>query len=133
MVFFTLTRNYFQWHYTLAFIDIFHIWRNITNFLFNFFSIPILIRTFFSPWRRLHADRETEGFDLVDSLSTGLVNLIMRIVGALMRSMLIVIGLCAVVVAIVGGIIFFILWTVAPIIIVLLCAAGIHLLFFNKI
>ena len=129
MVLITLTKNYFQWHYTLAFVDIFHIWRNITTFLFYFFSIPILIRTFFSPWKRLHADRETEGFDLVDSLSTGFVNLIMRFVGALMRSMLIIIGLCTVVAAIVGGIIFFVLWIFAPIIIVLLCAAGIHLLF----
>ena len=128
MVIFTLIRNYFQWHYTLAFVDIFHIWRNITNFLFNFFSIPILIRTFFSPWRRLHADRETEGFDLVDSLSTSFVNLIMRIVGALMRSMLIIVGLFAVTVSIVGGIIFFIIWTFMPVIIIVLCAAGIHLL-----
>ena len=129
MVFITLTRNYFQWHYTLAFVDIFHIWRNITTFLFNFFSIQILVKTFFSPWRRLHADRETEGFDLIDLLSTSFVNLTMRIVGALMRSMLIVIGLCAVTAAIVGGIIFFVFWILTPIIIVLLCAAGIHLLF----
>ena len=129
MIFITLTRNYFQWHYTLAFVDIFHIWRNITTFLFNFFSIQILVKTFFSPWRRLHADRETEGFDLIDLLSTSFVNLTMRIVGALMRSMLIVIGLCAVTAAIVGGIIFFVFWILTPIIIVLLCAAGIHLLF----
>ncbi len=129
MIFITLTRNYFQWHYTLAFVDIFHIWRNITTFLFNFFSIQILVKTFFSPWRRLHADRETEGFDLIDLLSTSFVNLTMRIVGALMRSMLIVIGLCAVTAVIVGGIIFFVFWILTPIIIVLLCAAGIHLLF----
>lgn len=129
MVFITLGLNYFQWHYTLAYVDIFHIWRNITAFLFNFFSIPILVRTFFAPWKRLQAERETKGFDLIDSLSTGFINLIMRIVGAMMRTVLIVVGLCVVVIAIIVGIIFFILWMLAPIIIVLLCVAGIHLLF----
>lgn len=129
MVLITLGRNYFQWHYTLAFVDIFHIWRNITIFLFNFFSIPILVRTLFSPWRRLQAERETQGFDLIDSLSTGFINLIMRIVGAMMRSVLIVAGLIVVSLEIIAGIIFLLLWTFAPIIVILLLTAGTHLLF----
>jgi len=129
MVLGTLGKNYFQWHYSRAFSDIFNIWKNITTFLFNFFSIPILVKTFFSPWKRLQAEREREGFDLFDSMSTAFVNLIMRIVGMMMRTVLIFFGLCAIAVSVVGGIIFFVLWTFAPFLVVLLCAAGTFLLF----
>ena len=127
MVIITLTMNYFKWHYALAFVDIFHIWVNMTTFVFNFFSIPIMVRTFFSPWKRLRANRETQSFDLFDLLSTHFVNLIMRIVGAMMRAVLIIIGLLAVIFAIVGGFVFLVVWIFMPLIVILLCAAGTHL------
>ena len=131
MVLMILIKNYFKWHYSLAFVDIFHIWRDMTLFVFNFFSISTLMRTFFSPWKRLYAQRNTKGFDVFDMVSTHFVNMVMRVVGALMRSVLIVVGLLTIGVVVIGGVIFFIGWMVMPFLIVFLCVAGIHLLLFK--
>lgn len=124
-------RDYLRWHYARAFSDIFTIWRNITHFLFHFFSISMLARTLFSPWKRIEADRETQGFDPKDYLSTLLVNLIMRLVGAVMRSVLIAIGLAFVGLSVVAGLLFFAVWAILPFLIGVIVAAGVTLVIFG--
>ena len=131
MTFWVIFRDYLSWHYTRAYSDIFHIWRNLTYFIFHFFSIPILLRTLFSPWKRVVAERETRGFDLKDYLSTKLVNLIMSLVGAVMRLVLIAIGLVCTGVVVVGGLIFFVLWSILPLVVLSLISAGITLIIFK--
>ena len=130
MVFTTVLRDYFCWHYSRAFVDIFHIWQNMTRFVFHFFSIFALFRTLFQPWKRIEAERETRGFDLGDYLSTKMVNLMMRLVGFIMRLILITIGFAFVAVVVVVGIQFFILWAVLPAVVLFVGIAGFHLILF---
>jgi len=131
MVLTTLTKNYFCWHYTLAFVDILSIWRNITVFIYHFFSIPVLAQTFFAPWKRIHADRETKGLDLADVASTYFVNFVMRILGALIRSIIIAIGMITLSFVIIAGLVFFIFWILMPFTAVLFLAAGVYLILFK--
>lgn len=128
MLFVTVLQDYLLWHYTRAFRDIFNIWRNLTYFVFHFFSIPLLLRTFFAPWKRIEAERETVGLDLKDYFSTKLVNLIMRVVGATMRTILIMIGLACTGAVVVAGLIFFVIWPLVPLLIVVFIVAGITLI-----
>ena len=116
-----------MWHYTRAFKDIFTIWRDLTYFVFHFFSIPILLRTFFAPWKRIEAQRETAGLDLKDYFSTKLVNLILRLVGAFLRTVLIAIGLMCTGTIVVLGLGFLVVWPFLPFIIVMFISAGITL------
>jgi hypothetical protein len=131
MILFTVFRDYLTWHYSRAFSDIFAIWRNITHFIFHFFSIPLLFRTLFAPWKRIEAVRETEGLNLGDFLATKIVNLIMRLVGAMMRTILIAVGLAVTGSVVVAGCFFFAAWTLLPVAVVVLVLAGAHLLIFG--
>jgi hypothetical protein len=124
-------QNYLVWHYTRAYGDILHIWRNLVYFLFNFFSTPMMFRTLFAPWKRIQAEREKQGFDLADYLSTKIVNVLMRLVGFFMRSILIAISFAVLGCAVVLGLAFFVLWTFLPILVFVVLSAGLTLLFLN--
>ncbi|MCK5095859.1 MAG: hypothetical protein KAR24_00735 [Candidatus Pacebacteria bacterium] len=130
MIFTIILRDYFRWHYSKAFVDIFHIWRNITHFVFHFFSISALFRTLFQPWKRIEAQRETRGFDIGDYLSTKMVNLMMRLVGFVMRLMLITIGFIFIMIVVIVGIQFLVVWAVLPAVVLFVGVAGLHLIFF---
>ncbi|MCK5026992.1 MAG: hypothetical protein KAS07_01095 [Candidatus Pacebacteria bacterium] len=131
MALFIVLRDYVCWHYSRAFSDIFHIWSNITHFVFHFFSIPLLLRTFFAPWKRIEATRETQGLNISDYISTKLVNTIMRLIGASMRAVLIFIGLVVVATVVIAGMIFFVLWVLLPIIVLIFAGAGIQVMIFG--
>lgn len=129
MVGLLIIRDYIVWHYSRALIDIFVIWRNVTRFVFHFFSIPLLLRSLFQPWKKVAAKRESTGFDPQDWIETVMVNTVMRIVGAIMRLLLIVFGLLCVGAIVLIGLQFFVLWVVLPFTLLLLLSSGITLLF----
>jgi hypothetical protein len=68
------------------------IWNNYFIFARNLFSFTLLLKTFFSPWRR-YRWRYPRGFDLGEVLSTFISNVFSRIIGAMMRVVLIFAGI----------------------------------------
>ncbi|KKT09578.1 MAG: hypothetical protein UV88_C0007G0013 [Parcubacteria group bacterium GW2011_GWA1_43_21] len=50
----TVLINYLVWHYSTAVLSLFGLYRNLFVFFSNFFSLPILIRTWFSLYRSAH-------------------------------------------------------------------------------
>lgn len=125
-----LTESYFAWHYGRAFIDMFHIWMNFLWFIFNFFSISALINTFFDPWKRM-GESYPKGFDIAGVVSTLVVNLLMRVVGIMVRLIVLSIGLAFAVVIFVAGITVGILWALMPVVFVALVILGIHLFYYG--
>lgn len=119
---------YFFWHYTLAFADIVRIWRNFLWFFYNFFSIGLLSKTFFSPLERLQ-EKYAGDFDIAEFISTIAVNVIMRIVGAILRFFIILVGLVTLLATLAFGIIFFLLWLILPAIVPVLFFWGFVVLF----
>jgi len=111
--------HYLHWHYTKAFGEIFGLWRNILWFIKEFFSFSLLLKTFFSPWKRLHE----KGSGGIGGFFEGLiVTFIMRIIGVGMRTVVLLVGTIVMIVAFFGGIIFLGLWPILPI---LLLATGV--------
>jgi len=104
---------YISWHYTLAIKNILNIWKNFLWFIFNFFSIPTLLKTFFAPFQRLQ-ERYRGGLDIEDLLSTVFINTLMRIVGMIFRSILIVLGLISYLAMVVVGVSFLLIWILLP-------------------
>jgi len=123
-----LLLHYVKWHYFDASRDILKGWGNILWFNFNYFSVPLLLQTFFAPWRRITWDYG-RGFDLGRYLFTFASNLISRILGAILRSFLIITGLTAQLTLLFIGSCLFLFWLALPAIIAAAFTYGIFLLF----
>jgi len=128
MQWFLILPGYFFWHYTLAFRDIWYLWMNAFFAVNRFFSIPLLLSTLWSPWKRVI---ETEGrkFDLEDWAERKVVNLMSRLVGAMVRIPVIIIGLLCMILVLALGIGLYIFWMIAPVGIAVIFLSGVYLLF----
>jgi len=110
---------YLAWHYTRAIREFFTIWGNFIWFTYHYFSITILFKTLFSPFKKL---KEYSG----NVLNPGsffealVVNTVMRFVGLLLRSIIISAGMLAVSIVILLGLVSFVIWLVIPFVIVFL-------------
>ena len=94
------------------------VWKNYLMFATNYFSVTLLLKTFFSPWRRYNWIYP-KGFNIVEFFNTLVSNIFSRILGAMMRTALIIVGIIfQLFVIIVGGIIF-LGWILMPFLIVL--------------
>lgn len=89
------------------------VWKNFLLFGLNYFSISLLLRTFFSPWHR-YTTPYGKGFDFGRWSEAFLSNLIFRILGALTRSVFIFIGLLAEVFILCFGFLVLFLWLFLP-------------------
>lgn len=130
MRFFLVFSHYLKWHYTRALRDLTRIYRNFIVFVFNFFSVPVLVRSYFAPWRRLGEEYPpTMIIDPFNYFSVFLVNLIMRLVGVIMRTIVIVLGMTMTLLLVFSYPLVLFLWLILPLIIVIIFLIGLGLLF----
>ena len=86
-------------------------------FAINFFSVPLLLKTFFAPWRR-YKWRYPKGFDVLEFFNTLISNTFSRILGAIVRVVLIIIGALFQFFVAITGLVIFIGWIIIPFIII---------------
>ena len=118
MPYFLIIPNYLAWHYGEAYRDIIRLWTNFLWFFGNFFSLTLLIKTFFAPWKRIKEGRGAR-FSLKNIAEAVVTNTVMRLVGALMRSAVILVGSIAVLAVFWLGILLIAVWTLLPLLLVL--------------
>ncbi len=123
-----LTLRYFTWHYTLSIAQIFVIFGNLFWFLVDFFSISIIFKTLFSPWKRM-GETYKEGFNPEANLAALIVNLIMRITGFIFRIIILVVALISILLFVLVSLAVLILWLLWPFILLSLLITGFMLLF----
>lgn len=92
---------------------LFEVWVNYFNFASNLFSLTLLLKTFFSPWRKYNWGYP-KGFSLVEFFNTLISNTFSRIIGALMRIVLIVAGIAFQIFVAVAGLIILVGWFLLP-------------------
>lgn len=127
MLFLSIVHHYLLWHYSRAYMEIFHVWLNLLWFVVHFFSIPQLMRSWFSPWKRMTEKRERK-WDLEDLAGFIIVNIISRIIGFILRTIVIILGLACLFITVAGGFIVYIFWVAAPLAIIAMIWFGITLL-----
>ncbi|MDO8436085.1 MAG: hypothetical protein Q7S82_01695 [bacterium] len=110
--------QYFEWHFFEMPKNILKAWRNFLLFNLNYFSITLLLKTLFLPWRR-EILAYPRGFDVWQYLEVFFLNLISRLLGAIVRIVLIIFGIFVELLMVISGIIIFLSWLVLPIIIIL--------------
>ncbi len=119
--------DYVRWHYTRAFRDIGATWLNIAWFVTHFFSMPLLLRTFFSPWKRVTEEYHKKGIEAL--ASTFLVNTLSRLIGICVRLVILVMGVATLLITVLGLIVFLVVWIVLPLVSVMSLIGGLKLLF----
>jgi hypothetical protein len=119
---------YLKWHYSDRVKAILRGWRDFLKFNFYYFSVPLLLKTLFSPWRK-YRWAYGNALDFKVNVEVFLSNLISRALGAIVRSFLIIIGLATEAAILVFGIMAVFLWTTLPFLVLLVFAFGIRLLF----
>jgi hypothetical protein len=105
--------QYFSWHFWGMPVNILKAWKNFLRFNLNYFSVPLLLKTLFSPWRRYKVSYG-RGFDVGRCLEAAFSNLIFRIIGAILRSFLIIVGILAEILILFAGVVVFISWLILP-------------------
>ncbi len=122
-----LALYYIKWHYSRAIFDLIGIIRNFLWFFYNFFSIRLLLKTFFKPFRRL-GENYNKGLDLQAMAESFIINTLMRFVGMLLRLTLITIGILCMLFTVLFGIFFLTAWILSPVLVLFLILFGIKLI-----
>ncbi|MFH1170072.1 MAG: hypothetical protein V1704_00690 [Candidatus Vogelbacteria bacterium] len=128
MKFFALLGHYLTWHYTTGLLDCLRLLANFLWFVYHFFSVPVIARTLFSPWRRLD-EAYRGGFDPQRALETFIVNLLMRVFGFVVRMIFLLVALVVLAAVFVLGLLIILIFFLAPVIIIGSFALGFYLLF----
>ena len=113
-----------MWHFWEIPKSLFDIWKNYITFATNYFSLSLLLSTLFSPWRR-NAWRFPKIFDIQEYANVVISNVFSRIIGFILRIVLIITGAIFQVIVLIAGILVIIFWLLIPFIIIF----GIAILF----
>ena len=105
--------QYLAWHFFDTPKGIFRAWQNCLKFNLNHWSVPLLLKTWFSPWRR-YKSSYGKGFSFTKYFEIFTFNMTSRVIGAIMRSVLIVIGLLMEVLVFLPGAAVLLIWLILP-------------------
>jgi len=112
-------RNIFSswllWHYVVALKEIYQRWRDFLRFSLDYFSIPFLLKTIFSPWRKYKVSYG-KGFDIAKILEAFGFNAFSRLLGVVIRTTVIFIGLLTEILIVFFGIFIIFSWILLPLI-----------------
>lgn len=114
------------WYYTGAFRALLALWLNATWFVVHFFSIPLLFKTLFAPWKRMTDVYERRGLEAL--FATLIMNTMSRVTGALIRLTVIIFGLVMLIFGVVGLIAALVIWVCLPVLAVAASVYGVMLL-----
>ncbi len=115
--------NFFSWYYNEGLPELLEIWKNFLNFSLHYFSISEMLITLFSPWRKDVVSGNWSGFHPLRRIELVASNAFSRLIGAVIRLIMITFGLSVYLLVLFFGLIFAIFWISAPL------ALGILLLY----
>ncbi len=124
----SLLPYYFAWHYSRGLRSSLKIIENLLWFVGHLFSIPLLLRTLFSPWQRMQEERPP-GLSFENIIGTFALNIVLRFAGGVIRLMIVGAGLFFMAVILAGGALFIALWLAFPVCVLFFFILGIALLF----
>lgn len=106
--------EFLAWFYTKGIDYYLKSWSISLNWILHYFSLGLLLKTLFSPWKRLIDVDKSPGFNFQKKFETFTFNLVSRGIGAVVRLTLFWVGIIFIVVASFGGAIGFVFWLILP-------------------
>jgi len=110
--------DFLFWYYITVPKNIITAWINFLKFNLRYFSISLLLKTFICHWRQYKWDYP-RGFDLYKYAEVFISNLISRILGMVMKTILIFIGLLSEIFILIIGALILITWLALPTILII--------------
>ena len=101
--------KFFSWYFTDLGFQIFKVWKGFLVYNLNYFSVPTLLKTFFSHWHRYYSPY-SKVFDLWVNFESFVFNMMSRIIGAILRTFLIIIGIVLEVFILIAGFLILLFW-----------------------
>ncbi len=108
---------YLQWHFIDQPKAISKAWKNFLLFNLNYWSIPLLLKTLFSYWRR-YRYFYGKGFDLKRYFEVWTFNMMSRFMGTITRIVFIFLGILTEILISIIGLAAFLFWLVLPILLI---------------
>lgn len=108
----------FYWWYVLKPKELLAIFEKLLKKELSFFSMDLLLKTLFLPWKR--DEINTDNMSLQDKGRVFLMNLVSRLVGAVVRSGTIAVGISALVATMLGAFVLMTVFLALPILSVVL-------------
>jgi len=105
------------WHFNEMPRFLLGVWKNYILFALNYFSLPILLKSLFAPWRRYRWSYP-KGFNIGEFFGTLISNIFSRIIGAIMRIVLILVGFLLQIFVVLLGAIILLFWILLPFLII---------------
>jgi hypothetical protein len=105
--------QYLEWHFCDQPRKILKTWKGFLLFNLNYFSLALLIKTFFSPWRQ-YVWAYPRGLDIPKDLEVFFSNMISRILGAILRIVIIFLGIFFEISILIIGFFVFFGWLILP-------------------
>lgn len=104
----------FWWWYGAGWLAaVKHVIEKISG-LYDYFSIDLLLKTLFSPFRQISAGRVDGPLNIV--IRAFFDRLLSRVIGAIVRTIVVFIGLFSLAVAVILGLAYIISWALIPLI-----------------
>lgn len=125
MKFFMIGPYYLNWHYTQGIVELFRNLLHIIVFEFHFFSVKDLLLTLFSPFQRLKEDYGSSIIEFEKILSALVVNIIMRIVGFMVRSVILLVAFFCITISLILIPVILIFWILLPVLLVILLGGSV--------
>ncbi len=106
--------EFISWHYTQGINYYFKSVSKTLEFYLHYFSLGLLIKTLFAPWKRLIVEDKSPGFNLQKKFEVFTFNLISRGVGAVVRFLLILVGIVSILLILIGSTTGILFWLLIP-------------------
>ena len=127
MSLFFIIQDYVFWHYTAGIRELLSIFGNFVWFAYHFFSLKLFLRTLISPFKRVR-EAYSASMSLEELAENAAANIFMRVVGILLRTAVIIIGVLTEFFIIIISICALVVWIFFPLIIVGLLSTSLILL-----
>src|SRR3989344_162002 len=106
--------EYLAWHYIWGMKFYIESWFNTFSSINHYFSLGLLLRTMFAPWKRLVVVDRSPGFNIQKAFEAFTFNLISTGIGVVVRFTLFWVGIIFILFTFVGGISGLVIWTIFP-------------------
>lgn len=118
--------TYFSWWYGEGLVNFWQAIGIMTEKIFSFFSIKLLLRTLFDPWKRDAYHVENASLDI--RMRIWLNNLISRFIGFIIRIFTIFLGLAATILFFAFFLALLCTWVLLPIVVLFLIFNGVRVI-----